>query len=214
MLRPAFLALALAAAAPSAAQVATLPPADEAAADPSYLTFRSRLLAAAARHDTTAVLRAFAPTATVSFGAEASGAAGVREVWLGPDGPGAAAFFAELAGTLGLGSAVDGELVAAPSMFLRFPPEVDVFGHVIVTGESVLVRDAPSLSGAVLGSVSYAVLPVDAGRGYTDGWVPVRLATEERGWISARYVREPLGYRVGMEKGPRGWQITFFVAGD
>ena len=212
------LALLVALAPAASAQVAVLVPVDEAAADPSFVTFRSGLLRDIAARDTAAVLGVFAADATVSFGAESSGAAGIREMWFGPDPFAGADFWATLARTVSLGSAVDGDLVAAPYLFLRFPAEHDAFSHVAVTGESVRVRATPSRTGTVLGSVSYAVLPVETEpsvfvEDWSD-WTPVRLATGESGWIASDYVRSPIDYRAGFVKGPRGWRISFFVAGD
>ena len=217
--------LAAGAAAP-AAQVAFLPPVDEASGDASFVAFRGRLLAAAAARDTAAVLGAFAPEATVSFGTQASGAAGVREVWFAPgaESTGAGDFFATLVRTLAMGSAVDGGVVSAPYLFTRFPEAYDAFGHVVVVGEEVRVRNAPTLSGGVLTSVTHAVLPTAYERPLpralepvnADGywWVPVHLLGGERGWVADAFVWSPVGYRIGFEKRGSAWRVLYFVAGD
>jgi hypothetical protein len=44
--------------------------------------------------------------------------------------------------------------------------------------------------------------------------MPVTLASGEVGFVASRYVRHPIGYRMGFEKTDGRWQITFFVAGD
>ncbi|MEM1054112.1 MAG: SH3 domain-containing protein [Bacteroidota bacterium] len=215
------LALSLFASTPSA-QIASLPPVDEGASDPSFIAFRSQLLAAAAARDTSAVLRAFAPTATISFGAEFSGADGVREVWLSglvPREPGDDLWSA-LVETVSLGSTVRSGVTSAPYYFMGFPEGLDPFEHVIVVAEEVRVRSEPSLQGTVLGSLNYEVVPtayspevnqVEAD-GYT--WIPIRLATGERAWIAQRFVRSPLGLRAGFEKVNGRWTILYFVAGD
>ena len=218
MLRALALALAAsgAALAPQA-QVAFLPPVDEGAADASFVAFRGRLLAAAAARDTAAVLAAFTPEATVSFGGEA-GPEGIRELWFAPEASGD--FFAELVRTLGMGSAVDGGIVSAPYLFTRFPADYDAFEHVAVVGEEVRVRNAPTLSGGVLASLTHAVVPSAYGPGVepvrADGytWVPVRLANGERGWVADVFVWSPIGYRIGFEKAGSTWRALYFVAGD
>ena len=97
---------------------------------------------------------------------------------------------------------------------------LDPFEHVVVVGEQVRVRSEPTLSGSVLGSLTYQVVPrapVDGvfettADGYT--WVPIRLASGERGWIADTFVRSPVGLRAGFEKRGSTWQILYFVEGD
>lgn len=215
-----FALLATLTAAPSFAQVASLPPRDDGARDPSFIAFRANLLSAAAARDTATVLAAFSPDATISFGGE-QGAEGIRRFWLGSNvvrEPGDD-FFSTFVRTLAMGSTEEGGIISAPYLFLGFPAEVDVFGHVVVVGESVRIRSEPSLSGEVLGSLTYQVVesaldganPTDAD-GYT--WYPIRLATGERGWIADSFVWSPIGYRIGFEKQDGRWRILYFVAGD
>ena len=60
---------------PVMAQVGTLLPVDEAAADPSFILFRARLLEAAAARDTAFVIAQLDPEVNISFG----GAAGIDD---------------------------------------------------------------------------------------------------------------------------------------
>jgi len=212
-------ALAASLTASPSAQVASLPPRDEGAQDPSFIAFRAKLLTAAAARDTSAVLRAFAPDATISFGGD-SGPEGVRDLWLRPGIERETDFWTALVQTVSLGSVVQGDIVSAPYYFLAMPEALDPFEHVIVVGEQVRVRSEPTLSGSVLGSLTYQVVPrapVDGvfettADGYT--WVPIRLASGERGWIADTFVRSPVGLRAGFEKRGSTWQILYFVEGD
>ena len=207
-------------AAPAAAQVASLPPRDVGAEDPSFLTFRAHLLAAAAARDTAAVLRAFSPDATISFGGD-SGPEGVRRVWFTPNytpEPGSD-FFSTFVRTVAMGSSSEGGIVSAPYLFLDVPGEYDPFEHVVVVGEQVRIRSEPSLQGEVLGSLTYQVVeaplgapgPVEAD-GYT--WMPIRLNTGQRAWVADRFVWSPIGHRAGFEKRDGTWKVIYFVAGD
>lgn len=215
------LLLAGASAAPAAhAQVASLPPVDEAATDPSFLSFRARLLTALAARDTAAVVSAFAPDAKLSFGGD-GGRDQVRSYWLASDAPATETgdtLWATLAEALSLGSVVTGDgLVISPSLFGAFPDDLDAFSHVVVTGETVRVRSAPGTAGEVLGAVSYAVLPVRVGAwpaadGYR--WAPVTLADGTPAFIADAFVRSPISYRTILSKESGAWQIITFVAGD
>lgn len=212
--------LALLVATPATAQVASLPPRDAGADDPSFIAFRANLLAAAAARDTATVLAAFAEDATLSFGGD-FGPEGIRTLWFNPGIPREPGedFFSTLVKTVSMGSAMEGGIVSAPYLFLDVPPEYDPFEHVVVVGEQVRVRSEPSLSGEVLGSLTYQVVEsglqaedLAVADGYT--WFPIRLATGERGYVADQYVWSPIGYRAGFEKRGSTWVVLYFVAGD
>jgi hypothetical protein len=208
------LAALCAPAAPSA-QVASLRPVDQATDDPSFITFRGRLLAALAARDTAAVLGAFAPDARLSFGDDPPGPDGVRALWLGRrrEGP---SLWTTLTAVVGMGSVRDASspsFVSAPYVYNGWPPDVDPFSHGAVVGENVRVRAAPGLDAEVLATLSYAVVPVEAWD-EPAGWARIRLADGRTGYVSAAYLRSPVDYRVGFEKQGAGWRIVFFLAGD
>lgn len=212
--------LSLLVAVPVSAQVADLPPRDVGAQDPSFIAFRAGLLAAAAARDTAAVLAAFAPDATISFGGD-YGPQGIRDLWFSGDyerEPGQD-FFSTLVRAVSMGSAEEGGIVSAPYLFLDVPAEYDPFEHVVVVGESVRIRSEPSLSGEVLGSLTYQVVEAPIGTrqpvtadGYT--WTPIRLATGQDAWIADDFVWSPIGFRAGFEKRNGRWTVIYFVAGD
>ena len=218
---PAVLAvLALALAAPTAAQVSTLRPVDQGAEDPSFLTFRGRLLAALAARDTTAVLAAFSPEARLSFGDAAAGPEGVRQLWLGRDAPrGRQSLWVMLARVLGMGSTreAEGLFVSAPYLYAAWPEGIDPFTHGAVVGENVRVRGGPSRDGEPLTTLTYAVVPMRATLDANDRpteWAQVTLGDGRTGYVSTEYLWSPLDYRAGFEKQGGSWRIVFFVAGD
>ncbi|MEL6617205.1 MAG: SH3 domain-containing protein [Bacteroidota bacterium] len=206
-------------AAPASAQLSYLPPVDEGAQDASFVAFRSRLLAAAAARDTAAVLNAFSPEATISFGATATGPAGVREVWFDNQHGGDEDLWTALVRTVSMGSIVESGVVTTPYVFLGIPQGLEPFEHVVIVGEQVRIRNAPSLSSGVLTSVTHSVIPTayqDASPTEADGyvWIPVRLENGERGWVAEDFVWSPVGLRAGFEKQGSTWKILYFVAGD
>jgi hypothetical protein len=213
------LALFLLLAAPAAAQVAPLTPRDDGARDPSFLTFRGRLLEALAARDTAAVLGAFAPDARLSFGDAPGGPAGVRAVWLSTPRYDGLALWPTLARAVAMGSVRSAEgMLTAPYTFDGLPPDVDAFTHGVVVGENVTVRAAPSSSAEALTRLTYAVVPV-VEWGYRDDaaarlWHRVRLADGREGYVAGEYLWSPIGFRAGFEKRDGRWQIVFFLAGD
>jgi hypothetical protein len=217
--------LAILVAAPAVAQVGTLAPVDEAADDPSFVLFRARLLEAVATRDTAFVLARLHPDATISFGGDA-GVEGFRRLWLedrgGPD------LWTELAAFLPFGSAyeTDSTMLTSgaearaivPYWFGAWPDGVDMFEHVLVVGENVNVRAAPSADAPVLTQLSHAIVRAGTGGSeaydVVEGWTPVTLAPDEVGFVARRFARSPIGYRIGFEKFDGRWWVTFFVAGD
>ena len=215
---PLLLALLLAAL-PAAAQVATLPPRDEGASDPSFYTFRARLLEALAARDTETVLAAFAPDAKLSFGDAATGPAGVRALWLDARPRDGLDLWSTLARAVAMGSVREGDgLITAPYTYAGPPDDLDPFTHGTIIGEDVNVRAEPAPSAEVIAQLSYAVVPVvEWGYSEREGerlWHRIRLADGREGYVAGDYLWSPVGYRVGFERREGGWQIVFFVAGD
>jgi hypothetical protein len=208
---------------PVAAQVASLRPIDQATDDPAFITFRGRLLAALATRDTAAVLAAFAPDARLSFGDDEAGPEGVRRLWLRPGRGEGPSLWEELTVVLGMGSVRDAgneAFASAPYVYNGWPDDVDPFSHAAVVGENVRVRSTPGLAGAVVATLSYAVVPLEAWNveaesgGVRAGWARIRLADGRTGFVSGAYLRSPVDYRAGFEKVNGSWRIVFFLAGD
>ncbi len=208
---------------PASAQVASLRPIDEATDDPAFITFRGRLLAALATRDTAAVLAAFAPDARLSFGDGPPGPDGVRQMWLGRRRAMRPTLWEALTVVLGMGSVRDennADFASAPYVYNAWPDDVDPFSHGAIVGDNVRVRSTPGLTGEVLASLSYAVVPVEvwgAAGTASDvpvGWARIRLADGRTGYVSTAYLRSPVDYRAGFEKQSSGWRIVFFLAGD
>jgi hypothetical protein len=207
-------------AAPAAAQVGTLEPVDEAAADPSFVLFRARLLEAVATRDTAFVLAHLHPDVKVSFGAE-NGVEGFRQLWLIDRAE--PTLWTELARFLPFGSTYEAQPTGAgsetdaratvPYWFSAWPDGFDAFEHLLVVGEDVNVRAAPGLEAPVLTQLSHAIVRAESGFG-AEPWVGVELESGETGYVARPFIRSPIGYRMGFGKIGGRWRISFFVAGD
>lgn len=212
------LGLALAPAVPLPAQVATLPPRDEAARDPAFARFRTELLEAVERRDTAFVLGVLAEDVLPGFGSN-RGIEGFRRAWLGEGGQPVEGLWPVLEEVLrGGGTFADDSTFVAPYTFVAFPDDLDAFRHSVVTGRGVRVRAEPGLDGKVLTHLSHAVV-AEADRQEVveaDGlrWLPVELRDGRRGWVAAQYLKSPLDYRaVFVRRGGR-WRLRSLVAGD
>lgn len=45
-------------------------------------------------------------------------------------------------------------------------------------------------------------------------WQKIQTHDQKTGYVATQYLRSPIDYRAGFDKGPDGWKMTFFVAGD
>jgi len=114
----------------------------------------------------------------------------------------------------------DGSEYCTPYVFCtNLPGDVDPFEALVVLGAGVAIRDQPSLSGAVLTRVDHVVLSRagdDAGGDQSPDWTRVRLADGTAGYISTRWVRSPIDFRLTlrMEDGSDTWWLGFLLAGD
>ncbi|HWN45282.1 MAG TPA: SH3 domain-containing protein [Thermoanaerobaculia bacterium] len=195
----------------AAAQVGKLLPVDEAARDPEFFAFRAQLQAAAARHDTEAVLAAVHPNIKNTFGGD-DGIEAFRRIWKLPAAD--SRLWDELGTVLAFGGAFrEGGLFAAPYVFARWPEPFDSFEHVAVLGTSVRVRAEKGLKGRILTALSFDVVRL-ASPAIDAEWVHVKLRDGRTGYISSRYVRSPVDYRALFNKIDGRWRMTAFVAGD
>lgn len=194
--------------APAVAQVAKLHPLDEASRDPSFVTFRARLLRAVRTQDTALVLGSLAPNILNSFGGD-GGIAEFRQRWRLASGR------SELWATLEDilvhgGSFVSDTLFAAPYWSGPRASGFDPFAHWVVIGSRVRVRTAAA-GADIIAELSYDVVRAEAPR---TAWTVVHLEDGRDGFIASRYLRSAIGYRAGFVKRGGRWYLRSLVAGD
>jgi hypothetical protein len=198
-------------------QVVKLYPVDEASRDASLFILRARLLEAVQQRDSAFILSNLALDIFNSFGGNA-GLAGFEEAWK-PGQPNSK-LWPTLATVLALGGSFQNEnTFAAPYTYSRFPDQLDAFGHGVIVGENVRVRQMATADSPVVASLSFDVVEVTewetkSSGGGKQSWVKVKLASGQQGYIASAYVRSPLDYRIVFEKRQGRWLITTLVAGD
>ncbi|QIZ72332.1 SH3 domain-containing protein [Oxynema aestuarii] len=114
----------------------------------------------------------------------------------------------------------------------QFPPPEEVervswqSEQAIVVGENVNVRSQPTLESEAIASVSNAVVTRDREQAENmqqasggeidpiDGWTPVILAGDRRGYIYNQYVYTPLDYQILFGKVEGDWQILAMAGGE
>ena len=189
-----------------------LSPVDQAASVPDFFSFRARLQAAVARHDTAAVLDALGKDVELSFGGD-RGVEGFKAMWK----PEAAdsLVWNTLATVLALGGSFDGQgRFMAPYVTSTWPHGVDSFTTVAAVGSGVRVRAAASDSAPVVASLDFSIVDTADQSGEAAGWVAVKLPSGQVGHVREQLVRSPIDYRIGFSKQAGRWQIDYFIAGD
>lgn len=205
--------LGLSAAGP--AQERRLEPVDEAAKDASWVSFRGRLLAAAARRDRGFLLSVLDP-AVRSAADGARGIRSFRRYWQieAPD----SVLWRELSAALFLGSAYvtrDGgrRELCAPYLLGRWPQDMDPRANGVIVAREALVKTEPSSQAATLQTLSYHIVAVadwevdDRDAGNPQKWVRIRLATGE-GFVPEEQIRSAVEHAACFVKRGSVWRMT------
>ncbi|HKY96011.1 MAG TPA: SH3 domain-containing protein [Kiloniellales bacterium] len=204
----------------AAAEPLTYPPFDDAGQQPTFKTYRDKLIAAVEKRDVAAVVAMASPEVELSFGGD-SGRETLRQ-WL--SAADAEPYWESLERVLKEGGTFQEGLFIAPWTFHYVAPEtMDIYSIAIVAGKNVRLRAEPSTAGKVIRALTYEVVempPYDQGREdrVTDPsgreWLRVRTTVGEEGWMASEFLRFLIDYRAGFQHTPQGWQMLFFVAGD
>ena len=204
------------------AQIATLPPADEASRDPSLLRFRADLLRALQRRDTAFLVSIVSQDVANGFGGD-MGLKDFRYFWFA--GGERNRKMDQLREGLELGGAlIDDSTYGVPyyAYGRRFPSDLDAHGHALVLGQGVPIRQSPDSRGAVVARLTYGIVTLPKGwTGHPDQdrssqvvWLQVGLGDGKVGYVAERYLRSPLGLRVTFRKRGGRWVLRSWAEGD
>ena len=203
------------------AQERYIKPVDEAKLDPTFLAFRTKLIAATDRKDAKYILSIVAPDIHNGFGGE-DGIANFRKQWK-LESPNSE-FWKEFLPVINNGGSFIGEgrnkmnHFSAPYVFSVWPEDIDIYEHAVIFGSDVNLRKSPVANGEIVGRLSYNVVKVADGEPTTDGkepeWSKVTTLGGQTGYVKSDFVRRSIGYRAGFEKKRGLWKMTFFLAGD
>lgn len=197
-------------------------PVDEAKQDASFYAFRTRLIAAAEKHDAKFINGILDPKIQLSFGGHA-GLKDFKEMWH-IEKP-KSKFWNEFLPVIKNGGifSTEGGTKAfyAPYTFTSFPNDLDGFEYFAIFGNNVNLRERPAADSAILDRLSYNVVKIeDSGTVMKPGssdeadWYKIVTLGGKTGFVKAEYVRSPIDYRAGFEKKGGQWKMVTFIAGD
>lgn len=184
-------------------------PQDECASLPGFAAFRSAIFAAVEAKDTQAMLDLAHPGIELDFG----GGAGLDEFERRLDADDM--LWTELADLNGMGCASDSrDETVMPWVFERWTGPEDPFAAMLANGEGIAIRAEPRGSAPIVGRRSYSMVELAGHEGATDGFYEILLPDGRTGYVAEQSLRPVLGYRIYARRGPGGWMIESFLAGD
>ncbi len=192
-------ALALLLAIPACAQTRRLLPVDESKRDPKLVAYLTKFKTAVAHRDRDELLPLVAPEIKLGFGGE-DGIANFHPDW------------AMLERLLALGGAWQGATYSIPYVFARFPDDLDAFDYAAVTGKGVWLREQASATSRGVRTMDYEIVKVDE---QGEEWWKITTLQGETGFVSAKFIASPIGYRALFQKNRRNeWKLSALLAGD
>ncbi|HZM45189.1 MAG TPA: hypothetical protein VFC14_10190 [Burkholderiales bacterium] len=214
------LTLLLSLALPALAQERTLDPVDEGAKDPSWVSFKNRLMNAVAKRDRKFVAGIL--HSGVRSGMQGGrGIAEFRKQWeLDSD---ASPLWQELSAALFLGSAwnrrekAQAEL-CAPYVGVKWPPDADVYSGGAIVAKDALLKAAPSADSSTVATMSYNVVSVvdwevnDKSPEVKQKWVKIKIAYGEA-YLPEEQVRSPIEHTACFVRTEGGWRMIGFGPG-
>ncbi len=197
-------------------------PVDEAKQDASFYAFRTRLIAAAEKHDAKFINSVLDPKIQLSFGGHA-GLKDFKEMWA-IEKPNSK-FWDEFLPVIKNGGSFFKEgktkIFYAPYTFNSFPSDLDGFEHFAIFGNNVNLRERPDAGSNIVDRLSYNVVKIEneatvmkPGNSDEADWYKVATLGGKTGYVKAEYVRSPIDYRAGFEKKRGQWKMVTFIAGD
>ncbi|WP_066551953.1 hypothetical protein [Croceicoccus bisphenolivorans] len=185
-------------------------PLDECRMLPGFDAFRSGLFAAVENRDVDALVGLAHPAIKLDLG----GGAGIDEFRrrLETD----ESLWGELDELQHLGCASDNrEDAVLPWIATRAGGDTDPALTYWVTGSGVAMLAAPDAAATRVGSVDFDLVKTTGDEEPVDGFrqVATRDGTA-KGYVAEDKLRSIADYRLAMTRGPNGWMIDMFIAGD
>jgi hypothetical protein len=206
------LALLLAIVLAAPAQARALPPHDECTNDPEFVRFRQQLVDVTIRHDAPGLLALVADDIEFNHdGVDGDpGRAGFSRAW-GLGDADRSSLWDALVRVLAAGCARDGEVVASPHLFLRFPAELDPWTAGVGGPDARLYVEEKTTAARVI--IPWEILE-EASLNSETGWVRVSLSDGRRGFLRREDLWSPIDYRAIFERRGGVWRLVAFLGGD
>jgi hypothetical protein len=194
-----------------AAAGAQIPPVDQCASDPAFAAFRAELTQAIERRDADAILAKLADEVMVDFGG-GHGKSAFAKAW-NLDHPDQSGLWDELKTILRLGCTSERGGWSMPSLGSQLDAEADPLETYLAIVPGSPLRSEPRDDSFVVAQLNWDLLTL---HDVTDDqkWLRVSLRDGRAGYVRSEETRNPLDYRMGVQRVHDALRITHFVAGD
>ncbi|GAP98779.1 hypothetical protein NIES2104_53350 [Leptolyngbya sp. NIES-2104] len=202
---------------------------DESVQSPEFVKFLDRTKQAVRDRDAKYIRSIVTPQTKFSFGAQ-------RTInYLNPENP-KSSFWTSLEKALALGCSQEASGYSCPTVFQQFQSalkpsstDLDAFSAIVVVGQNVNVRSRPDGNSPAIATLTNEIVKYDTTTFQNaseqeksetfrldnpNGWTPVILSGDRRGFVASRYAYSPVGYRVIFGKEGGEWKMQAFVTGD
>lgn len=189
---------------------------DESNRDPTFLSFRDKLVQSARKRDSRFVLASLDPNIKNGFGeGDEDARRRFGEIWRPSSRQ--SHLYPLLIQLLALGAvrAEEENTFVAPSLFRLFPPDLDPYEHVIAISSSVPIYAAATRTAKIIFTANHHILKRGPrGEVGPAGWTEVVTPDGRTGFTRTSRVYHPVGTRIHFEKKDGRWWITGLLAGD
>lgn len=201
------LALAVAASSPN-----RLPPVDQCTKDIAFKGFRQDLVRISKERDAAALMDVLDDRVMTDFGPEGNGKAAFTKTWQF-DEPETSGVWDEIAAILRLGCTVENGVWAMPSLGHQLDGDADPFETFLAIDPGSALRADPSDESKAVARLNWDLLTLL--EVLPDGeWFKMRLRDGRSGFVRKGQLRNPLDYRMLVQRTDNGLRITAFIAGD
>jgi hypothetical protein len=202
------------------------PPTDLATLDAGLAKVRNQILDAYRHRDFERLMPALAPEVNFAFETQSQQEfLKLARAWT-PEA--ARTFWRNVRDALTLGIARDSEdpeYVYAPYTAVLEQLKSRDVNTVVITGDNVAVRAAPTATAAVIGRLSFSIVessgngvPSEANPMIIDdekyAWEPIVMPDGKTGWISEKYARARTGFRLLFQRVNGEWKLWAIAEGD
>ena len=118
----------------------------------------------------------------------------------------------ELEEVLNLGGNFREGMFWAPYVYSAWPESHDAFEELAVIADDVPLRASADATAPAIATLSRDL--VTRVSQPEKEWQKVTLSDGKSGFVETKFVRSPVDYRAGFLRGPNGWRMNAFVAGD
>lgn len=199
-----------------------LKPVDTSREDMDFFSFREKFEKAIKEKDSKFIEQVLDTNISFSFDANGTGKQKFLKYWKLDKNPKNSDFWKTMSDTIALGFTFKDQIWAAPFLFHQTPNNIDPYSYSLITGNTVNVRDQPTIKGKIRAQLSWEFVKNEydetsntqkTSPGEPCVWQKVCISDGTIGYICKQYLRDPLDYRVGFSKKDKKWMMIFFVEG-